>query len=164
VKPWVASTVLKLVALFLAVVLWFVVSAPRRERMSERAFSVPLSLIAIPRTVVITTPVPTNVSVRLPGPESQVNKIREVATERIIMTSRTETFIQEVPVVSDSPHVRVISPLTTQVTVPVIAEVGPSLPTTTDTSATSAGSAAPSPATTSQEAIREEEPRTREKP
>lgn len=258
-RPWVANTILKLVALFLAIVLWWVVSAPRREGMSERAFSVPLSLIAIPRTVVITTPVPTNVSVRLrgrnsdlralssqtlevtremswavpgeavitlspqsiavppdvevvsiepnkvkfrvealrqwslpirpflagqppagyfvgdptleparalvSGPESQLNKIREVATERIIMTGRTETFIQDVPVVSDSPHVRVVSPLTTQVTVPVIAEVGPTLPAaTTDSSSTTADAAGTSPATTSQEASPEEEPRKREKP
>jgi YbbR domain-containing protein len=252
-RPWIANTILKLVALFLAIVLWFVVSAPRRERMSERAFSVPLSLIAIPRSVVITTPVPTNVSVRLrgrgadlralssqtlevtvdmswaqpgeavitltprliaippevevvsidpnkvqfrvealrqwslpirpflvgqppagyfagdptleparalvSGPESQLHKMREVATERIIMTGRTETFVQDVPVVSDSPHVRLLSPLTTQVTVPVIAEVGPSMP-----DGTTQGTTVTSPATTSQETSTEEEPPTRKRP
>ena len=259
-RPWVANTVLKLVALFLATVLWFVVSAPRRERMSERAFSVPLSLIALPPSMVITTPVPTNVSVRLrgrgadlralssqalevtvemswaqpgdavitltpraiavppevevvslepnkvqfrvealrqrslpiraflvgqppsgyfvgdptleppralvSGPESQLRKMREVATERIIMTGRTETFVQDVPVVSDSPHVRLVSPLTTQVTVPVIAEVGPALPSdaATDIDSVNNDTAATSPATTSQEATPEEEPRRRKKP
>lgn len=59
------------------------------------------------------------------GPASQIVKLSEVATERIIMTGRTGTFVQNVAVVSDSPLVRVISPLTTQVTVPVLAEVGP---------------------------------------
>jgi YbbR domain-containing protein len=70
------------------------------------------------------------------GPESQVLKLSEVATERIIMTGRTATFVQNVAVVSDSPLVRVISPVTTQVTVPVLAEVGPEPAPTTGTSAT----------------------------
>lgn len=62
------------------------------------------------------------------GPASQILTLSEVATERIIMTGRTATFVQSVPVVSDSPLVRVITPLTTQVTVPVLAEVGPNPP------------------------------------
>jgi len=68
------------------------------------------------------------------GPASQVRNVTEVATERIIMTGRTATFTQSVAVVSDSPLVRVIEPLTTLVTVPVLPEVGPNPPTdTTDT-------------------------------
>lgn len=71
------------------------------------------------------------------GPASQVMKLAEVTTERIIMTGRTGTFVQSVAVISDSPLVRVISPLTTQVTVPVLAEVGPAPPeTTTETTGT----------------------------
>jgi YbbR domain-containing protein len=72
------------------------------------------------------------------GPASQIAKLAEVTTERIIMTGRTETFVQNVAVISDTPLVRVISPLTTQVTVPVLAEVGPEPPgeDTTDTTGT----------------------------
>lgn len=71
------------------------------------------------------------------GPASQIVKLAEVTTERIIMTGRTGTFVQSVAVISDSPLVRVISPLTTQVTVPVLAEVGPAPPgETTETTAT----------------------------
>jgi YbbR domain-containing protein len=73
------------------------------------------------------------------GPLSQILKLSEVATERIIMTGRTATFVQNVPVVSDSPLVQIISPGTTQVTVPVLAEVGP--PAQTDTTG-SAGTTA----------------------
>ncbi|HEX2060242.1 MAG TPA: YbbR-like domain-containing protein, partial [Thermoanaerobaculia bacterium] len=69
------------------------------------------------------------------GPASQIMKLSEVATERIIMTGRTATFVQNVAVVSEAPLVRIISPVTTQVTVPVLAEVGPAPPT--DTAATS---------------------------
>jgi hypothetical protein len=71
------------------------------------------------------------------GPMSQILKLTEVATERIIMTGRTATFVQNVPVVSDSPLVRIKGPLTTQVTVPVLAEVGPN-PQQTDTTDTTA--------------------------
>jgi hypothetical protein len=41
------------------------------------------------------------------------------------MTGRTQTFTQSVAVVSDASLVRVIEPLATQVTVPVVAEIGP---------------------------------------
>ena len=67
------------------------------------------------------------------GPASQIRKINEVATERIIMTGRTDTFTQNAAVVSDSPLVHVVEPLTVQVTVPVLAEVGPSATTETTT-------------------------------
>jgi hypothetical protein len=60
-------------------------------------------------------------------------KLSEVTTERIIMTGRTETFVHDVAVVSDSPLVRVVAPLRTQVTVPVLAEVGPASPDSTQT-------------------------------
>ncbi|MGZ5434170.1 MAG: CdaR family protein, partial [Thermoanaerobaculia bacterium] len=69
------------------------------------------------------------------GPASQIIKLAEVTTERIIMTGRTETFVQNVNVISDSPLVRIVSPLTTQVTVPVLAEVGPLPPGETTTAA-----------------------------
>lgn len=223
---------LRLTALALACILWFYVSAPRREVVREQVFSAPLALVSMPRDFVITTEIPESVDVRLrgrnsdlralrsqmlevpvdlkwiqqageveitlrpqaiavdpnievisiepnkfrfrveqirqraveirpflvgevpdgyrvgetlvepgkaliSGPQSQVLKVTEVATERIIMTGRTATFVQNVAVVSDSPLVRVISPLTTQVTVPVLAEIGPEPPpTATDNSTT----------------------------
>jgi YbbR domain-containing protein len=221
---------LKLLALFLACVVWFVVSAPRRETPIQRNMTASLSLVGMPSHLVITSEIQNSVGVRvrgrmsdlralasqaleasadlnraragaieitllpqhinvppdvevvsispnkirlqieelrqravpirpflvgdppagyligeaasdptlalISGPESQVLKLSEVATERIIMTGRTATFVQNVAVVSDSPLVRVLSPITTQVTVPVLAEVGPEPPTTTDTSAT----------------------------
>lgn len=215
---------LKLLALFLACVVWFIVSAPRRERATERAFAAPLAIASLPRDLVITNQIPDTVSVRLrgrvsdlralssqnlevtvdvswvqageatitlrpqainvpadvdvvsidpnklrfrieqlrqkvvrvrpllignppsgyrvgdptvipdqaliSGPASQVRNVADVATERIIMTGRTETFAQSAAVVSDSPFVRIIDPVAVQVTVPVLAEVGPPLPAT----------------------------------
>lgn len=223
---------LKVLSLFLAMTLWWFVSAPRRERVSERAFAAPISIVNLRRDLVITTPVPDTVSVRLrgrdsdlralssqnlevaldvswampgeakitvrpqainvppevevvsinptilpfhieqlrqkvvairpflvgsppagyftgtptanpdhaliSGPLSQVRNITEVATERIIMTGRTETFVRDVGVVSDSPLIRVIDPQVTEVTVPVSAEVGPIAPTDTTATTTTA--------------------------
>jgi YbbR domain-containing protein len=219
---FLGSLALGAVSLFLAFVVWFVVSAPRRGPVSERAFAAPLSIVSLPRDAIITTPVPENINVRLrgrvsdlhslssqnlevtvdlsfvkageatitirpqainvpnnievvsidpnklrfrveqvrqrvvpvrpflagdppsgyvageadaqphealvSGPSSQIRKLTEVATERIIMTGRTETFMQNVAVVSDSPLIHVVEPLTVQVTVPVLAAVGPVAP------------------------------------
>ncbi len=219
---WLSNLPLKVLSLFLAFTVWFVVSAPRRESVSERAFAVPLSLVGMPRNLAITTPVPDTVSVRLrgrtsdfrsvssqnlevpldlrtvvpgdititirpesinvppqvevasidpnkvrfrveqvrqknvpiraflvgqpppghtfgdatvtpdhalvSGPASQIRKLSEVATERIIMTGRTETFTQNVGVVSDSSLIRIIDPLMAQVTVPLNEEIAPPQP------------------------------------
>lgn len=219
---------LKLVALLLACVLWFFVSAPRRERLRERLVTASIALVAVPSHLVITTDIPSGVAVRVrgrlsdlralasqsleasvdlssireageveitlrpqylnvpedievvsiepnkfrfrveqlrsravpirpfldgappagyiigdatasperalvSGPASEILKLTEVTTERIIMTGRTSTFVQNVAVISDSPLVRLVSPTTTQVTVPVLAEVGP-VPPSTETS------------------------------
>jgi hypothetical protein len=216
---------LKVTALVLAVVVWSVVSAPRRGRATERAFSASVSLVGMPREYVIITPttIPERVSIRLrgrrpdldaltsrvleatvdlswvqqageatitlrpqhfnvtpdvevvsiapnkfsfrvdalrqrtvmirpflvgdvpagyavgqvtvapdralvSGPSTQIMAMNEVGTERIIMTGRTSTSVQNVSVVTDSPLVRVISPLTARVTVPITGEIGPALP------------------------------------
>jgi YbbR domain-containing protein len=230
----------KIFALLMACVVWFVVSAPRRESKRERIMTASISLVALPSNLVITEdiPVPSNVEVRLrgrmsdlrsinpqsldaavdlagvreageveitlrpqsinvpaeievvsvepnkirfrierlrqrvveirpylvgdvppryvigeptafpdrarvSGPASQIAKLSEVTTERIIMTGRTETFVQSVAVISDSPLVRVVSPMTTQVTVPVLSEIGPSPLTDTGTAATSTTTSQP---------------------
>jgi YbbR domain-containing protein len=84
------------------------------------------------------------------GPASQIMKLAEVTTERIIMTGRTETFVQNVGIIADSPLVRVISPLTTQVTVPVLAEVGPAPPTDTSDTTDTTGSTGTTETTSTQ--------------
>jgi hypothetical protein len=65
------------------------------------------------------------------------------------MTGRTATFVQEVAIVSDSPLVRIVSPLTTQITVPVLGEIGPNPPpATSDTAATDTTGTTPTTTTT----------------
>jgi YbbR domain-containing protein len=227
----VAHSGTKLLALLLAFVAWFIVSAPRRERLFERAFAVPLALVGVPRDLVITTPVPDNINVRLrgrssalrslssqnleatvdlstsqpgdfiltvrpqalnvppgidvvsidptrvkfrlerlrqkivpiraflvgapspgytagdptinpsealvSGPASQIRNVTEVATERVIMAGRSATFVQNVGLVADSPLVRVVEPLTAQVTVPML--TGPTAGGELENSATPPG-------------------------
>ena len=79
------------------------------------------------------------------GPASQIAKLSEVTTERIIMTGRTATFVQNVAVVTDAPLLRIIEPTITQVTVPVLAEEGetPAATGTTDTTGTAATTTEP---------------------
>ncbi|HEU4522588.1 MAG TPA: CdaR family protein [Thermoanaerobaculia bacterium] len=221
---------LKVISLVLAVVVWSVVSTPRRGSAIERAYSASVSLVGMPREYVIITPttIPDRVSIRVrgrkaeldaltsrlleatvdlswvqqggeatitlrpqhfnvppdvevvsidpnkfsfrvdelrqrtvlirpfllgdvpsgyivgdvtvepdralvSGPSAQILAMEEVGTERLILTRRTETFVQNVAVISDSPLVRVISPLTARVTVPITGEIGPELPAPTGT-------------------------------
>ena len=67
---------LKFVALLLAAVLWFLVSAPRREEVRERIVTASLSLVGVPSHLVITTPdIPSNVSVRVRGRKSDLRAL-----------------------------------------------------------------------------------------
>jgi YbbR domain-containing protein len=81
---WTSNLGLKLVALFLAVVLWFFVSAPRREPVSERAFPAPLSIVRMPRDLVITTQLPDTVSLRLRGRASDLRSVSSQNLEVIL--------------------------------------------------------------------------------
>src|SRR5207302_7260451 len=74
---------LKLLSVFLAFVVWFAVSAPRREPVSERAFAAPVSLVRMPRDLAITTPVPDTVSVRLRG---RVSDLRSLSSQNLEVT------------------------------------------------------------------------------
>jgi len=212
-KGWLSNWWLRVLSLFLAFVLWLVVSGPRREPVAERAFAAPLAILRMPRDLIVTTTLPDTVTVRLrgrvsqmraissqnlevpldlgsaqpgdatvtllprainvpqdvevisidpnqlrfrierirqksvpirpflvgqppagytagdvtivpplalvSGPASQIGKATDVSTERIILTGRTATFVQNVAVVSDSALVRIIDPINADVTVPV---------------------------------------------
>ena len=109
----------------------------RVEQLKQRAVSIRPFLVGDPPAGFLIGEATADPALALvSGPASQIVKLTEVATERIIMTGRTSTFVQNVAVVSDSPLVRIVSPLTTQVTVPVLAEVGPQPATQTDTTTT----------------------------
>jgi len=73
--PLTANPGLKLFALVLAASVWLFETAPRREKLEERAFSVPIALIGIPRETIITTRIQDSISVRLRGPRSTLNSL-----------------------------------------------------------------------------------------
>lgn len=62
------------------------------------------------------------------GPASLMADVTEVATDRIILSGRTEPFRQRVAVVSDSPLVRVVDPSNAVVNVIIRPQTGPQPP------------------------------------
>jgi YbbR domain-containing protein len=77
------------------------------------------------------------VNALLSGPASVIRDITEVSTERVLVTSRSQTFSSSVGVVSDRALVRVLEPLNTRVTVQLEAVAPPATDSALDTAATS---------------------------
>lgn len=64
---------LKIIALILAGGLWMIVSAQRREQITEQAFRLPLQLTGIPDGLIVTSEnLPDFITVRVRGPESRI--------------------------------------------------------------------------------------------
>lgn len=58
---------LKIVSLALAILLWFTLSGQRRERVSERGYAIPLTVVNLPADMIIASPLPDSVDIRLKG-------------------------------------------------------------------------------------------------
>jgi len=80
----------KAVAVFLASIIWVAVSAQRRERTQDRTFDVPIALVGVPRNLIITTPLPDSVNVRLRGRITQIRSISSQDLEAILDLSGAE--------------------------------------------------------------------------
>jgi YbbR domain-containing protein len=101
----------------------------RVEALRQRAVTIRPALVGnVPDGYVVGEIVVNPDRALVSGPSSQILAMQEVGTERIIMTGRTATFVQNPAVVTDSPLVRVVSPLTAQVMVTVSSAIGPELP------------------------------------
>jgi len=57
----------KLLALAIACATWYVLTGQRRERISERNYRVPLSIVNVPRGTMVVSPLPDAVDVRVRG-------------------------------------------------------------------------------------------------
>ena len=57
----------KLLALAIACATWFVLSGQRRERISERSYRIPLSVVNVPPGTMIVSPLPDAIAVRIRG-------------------------------------------------------------------------------------------------
>ncbi|MGH9443971.1 MAG: CdaR family protein [Thermoanaerobaculia bacterium] len=62
----------KLLALALSIFLWFSLSGQRRERVSERGYVIPLTVVNVPAQMVIASSIPDSVDVRLKGPFTSI--------------------------------------------------------------------------------------------
>lgn len=74
----------KLVAIIASLVLWFAISAERRERLTERTFDVPLALTGVPDDLIITNRVQESITVRLRGRSSQLRQISSQSLEATV--------------------------------------------------------------------------------
>lgn len=75
---------LKIVALVIALMVWFVLSAERRERISERSYRIALSVVNIPAGTIIASPVPGAVDIRVRGPFTALRQVDADKLEAVI--------------------------------------------------------------------------------
>lgn len=75
---------LKVLALAIALGVWFALSGQRRERISERSYRIPLSLINIPARTMVASPLPGGVDVRVRGPFTALRQLEPEKLEAVI--------------------------------------------------------------------------------
>jgi len=74
----------KLLALAIALVVWFALSGQRRERISERSYRIPLSLVNIPARTMVASPLPDAVDVRVRGAFTALRQLEPEKLEAVI--------------------------------------------------------------------------------
>ena len=86
-------------ALIVAIFLWYSLALPRRERISEKQVSVPLTLVNIPTDQVITGDYPRSVTARLRGPLTRIRTAEsENALEAVLDLSGASEGLRTYPV------------------------------------------------------------------
>jgi YbbR domain-containing protein len=74
----------KLLALVIACATWYGLSGERRERISERSYRIPLSIVNIPAGTMIVSPLPDAVDVRLRGPFTPLRQLEPGKLEAVL--------------------------------------------------------------------------------
>jgi YbbR domain-containing protein len=74
----------KLLALSIACIAWYMLSGERRERISERSYRIPLSIVNVPRGTMIVSPLPDAVDVRLRGPFTPLRQLEPGKLETVV--------------------------------------------------------------------------------
>jgi len=108
---------LKIFSVVIAVLVWFILSGQRRERISERGYRIPLSVVNIPPRTLIASPLPAAVDVRLRGPFTALRQLEPASLEAVVdlldastgerayrLTPGDVNVPQEVEVLSISPQ------------------------------------------------------------
>jgi YbbR domain-containing protein len=80
----------KLLALSLATFLWFSLSGQRRQRISERGYVIPLTVVNLPSEAVLASPVPDTVDVRLRGPFDAIRMADPSKMEAVMDFSQSQ--------------------------------------------------------------------------
>jgi YbbR domain-containing protein len=128
---------LKIVALAIALIVWFVFSAQRRERISERSYRIPLSVVNIPPQMTIASPLPSGVDVRIRGPFTPLRQLDPSKIEAVIDLADAQrgehiyrlapediNVPQDVEVIAISPvEVRILLDATSDKAVPIAAHL-----------------------------------------
>ncbi|MGH9400344.1 MAG: CdaR family protein [Thermoanaerobaculia bacterium] len=78
----------RLLALAIAVAMWFAFSFERRERTSERSFRIPLSVANVPARTLIASPLPSAVDVRVRGPFTALRQLDPAKLEAVVDLSQ----------------------------------------------------------------------------
>ena len=74
----------KLLALAIACVTWYLLTGEQRERISERSYRIPLSIVNIPTGTIIVSPVPDGVDVRLRGSFTALRQLEPAKLEAVV--------------------------------------------------------------------------------
>jgi YbbR domain-containing protein len=74
----------KLLALAIAAVTWFLLTGVRRERISERNYRVPLSIVNVPRGTMVVSPLPDAVDVRVRGALTPLRTLDPARLEAVV--------------------------------------------------------------------------------
>ncbi len=127
----------KLLALAIAILVWFVFSAQQRERISERTYRIPLSVANVPSQALIASPLPPTIEVRLSGPFTALRQLDPGKLEAVIdltgaplgekiyrLDPEDINVPQQVEVIAISPsEIRVALDAAAEKTLPIIARL-----------------------------------------
>ena len=127
----------KLLALAIACVAWYLLTGERRERISERSYRIPLSIVNIPRGTLIVSPLPDAVDVRVRGafpPLRQLDpgKLEAVidlldakpGERRFLLQDDDINVPNDVEVIAISPpEIRIVLDTLADKTLPVVADI-----------------------------------------
>ncbi len=74
----------KLLALAIACVTWYLLTGAQRERISERSYRIPLSIVNVPTGTIIVSPVPDGVDVRVRGSFTALRQLEPAKLEAVV--------------------------------------------------------------------------------
>jgi hypothetical protein len=127
----------KLLALAIACVAWYLLTGERRERISERSYRIPLSIVNIPRGTLIVSPLPDAVDVRVRGAFTPLRQLEPAKLEAVVdlldatpgekrypLDSDAINVPREIEVIAVSPQeIRVVLDALADKTVPIVADL-----------------------------------------